>query len=411
MRFDFTRARVIAMTRVHHALFSLSSLYFGGGGTWHGTIKDGWYAYSNGSGDRTDFAWSPRGMVILVFDHESSRSQFDRPQRERTPLRYLPGVTGAAKKLAIETAVGFEDSVTAGAWTAGTTLTLSDPPGSKHMELIAGFGLPPEQAVFGKGGWFEQSSLSEAHARTAIRLAAGATELTAVEEEALFVLPDGCTIIDLADAQQVKKDLAALGVRWQIPRKRILAMQAARRASEQARIESAMGTDERALFEAVRTDDARKVTALLAAGVSIDLRTVKDQWPYTPVGDTLLIQACKAKAARAARVLLRRGADPNARNSFEQTGLMWAVRSRVEEIVAACLEAGGDPNLVANDGNAPLFWAAAEGDTKIAFRLIASGAKIDHRNRHDMTAVDVAERRGRRALVRRLNEAFARDRG
>lgn len=412
MRFEFTRARVIEMTRLHHALFTLSNLYFGeAGGTWHGTAKIGRYAYDNGCGDRFDFAWNARGLVGLVFDHESDRSQYDLDESERMPLRWMRGIKGPAKALATSTAVGFANNVTAGMWTTGARLTLSDPirsrRGNHGLHLVAGFGLPAEEAVFGRTlrqNWLELSSLSEAHARIAIRLAAArSTDVTAAEQEQLLELPDGCDTISLSDAKQVKEGLAQLGVRWTVPRKRILALQAGKRAVDEARIQSALSADERELFEAARANDRMKVVALLGAGVAVDIRTVDGQWAYTPARDTPLIQACKAKADSAALALIAAGADPNAYNAFGQTGLLWAVRQCMREVVAACLDAGADPNLADAQDEAPLLWAAHAGDDGMVDSLLARGARVDRRTRSGVTAAERAAMRGHHALAKRLS--------
>lgn len=412
MRFDFTRARVIEMTRVHHALFTLSALYFGGaGGTWHGTSKLGWYAHTNGCGDQFDFAWNSRGLIGLVFDHESERSQYNIDEDKRTPLRWLRGIAGPAKKLAVATAVGFENNVTAGMWTTGSKLTLSDPvksPRAVHgMELVAGFGLSPEEAVLGKTlrqNWLELWSLRDIHARIAIRLAgARSTEVSAEEQDQLLELPDGCDTISLSDAQQVNQGLASLGVRWSVSRKRILALHAKKRTADKARIEKALTPDERALFEAARANNKRKIVALLGAGVNVDVRTVDGQWAYTPAGDTPLIQACKAGARSAALALIAGGADPNAQNVFQQTGLLWAVREGMSDVVDACLEAGGDPNLADSHNEAPLLWAAQAGDSKMVELLIARGAQVDRRTRSGVTAGERAGMHGHHALAKRLS--------
>lgn len=409
MRFDFTRPRVIEMTRLHHALFTLSALYFGDpGGTWHGTSKVGWYSYS--CIHRFDFAWNARGLVGLVFDHESDRSQWNVDEDKRTPFRWLRGVTGPAKKLAAETAVGFENNVTAAMWTAGTRLTLSDPVRSPRaangIGLVAGFGLSPAEAVFGntlRQNWLELSSLRETHARIAIRLAgARSTEVTAAEEEQLLELPDGCKTISLSDAQQVKKGLASLGVAWRVPRKKILALHAAQRAADEARIEKALTADERALFEAARANNRRKIIALLAAGVNVDARTVDGQWAYTPAGDTPLIQACKAKSRSAALALIGGGADPNASNTFQQTGLLWGVIQGMRDVVDACLRAGGDPNLADWHDEAPLLWAVHAGDTAMVKRLLERGADVDRCTRSGVTAGERARMRGHHAIAKLL---------
>jgi hypothetical protein len=275
------------------------------------------------------------------------------------------------------------------------------------MELVAGFGLSPDEAVFGKTlrqNWLELSSLRDVHARIAIRLAgARRGEVTAAEQDQLLELPDGCETISLSDAQQVKEGLANLGVRWSLPRKRILALHAAKRTADNARIEKALTADERALFEAARANNRRKIVTLLGAGVKVDVRTVDGQWAYTPAGDTPLIQACKAGARSAALALIAGGADPNAQNVFQQTGLLWAVREGMSDVVDACLEAGGDPNLADSHNEAPLLWAAQAGDSKMVELLIAKGASVDRSTRSGVTAGERAGMHGHHTLAKRLS--------
>lgn len=99
----------------------------GAAGTWHGTDLEGWYSYSDGGGDRFDLAWDASALAGLVFDHESERAESDLREDERSPRRWLPGVTGPAKALALGVAPGLDNNVTAGIWTNDTTLVLSDP--------------------------------------------------------------------------------------------------------------------------------------------------------------------------------------------------------------------------------------------------------------------------------------------
>jgi hypothetical protein len=398
------------MARLHHVLFTLSGLYYGGGGTWHGTSKHGWYAWDNGSGDRLVIAWNPRALVGLVFDHESDRSEHDVDEDERAPLRWLEGIRGPAKALATTTAADFENLVTAGLWSTKTTIELSDAVkqrgGTHGLDLVAGFGLPPDEAVFGKTlrqSWLELSSLEESHARIAMRLAsAGVTRVTAAEQDALLELPDGCETISLAAAREAKQALASVGIAWNVPRRRILEQQAAKRARDEARVASALAPDERALLEAARANDAKRIGALLARHAPVDVRTVEGQWPYTPAGDTPLIQACKAGAREAALALVAAGADPNARNRFGQTGTLWAVRAGLRDVVDACLSAGGDPDIADAHDEAPLLWAAQAGDAELVERLIAAGATVGRRTRSGITAGERAAMHGHYELAKRL---------
>src|SRR5262249_42534021 len=147
------------------------------------------------------------------------------------------------------------------------------------------------------------------------------------EQTQLLELPDRIATIALTAASAVQQELARVGIRWSVPRARIRALDDAKRRADEARVTAALGPDERALFEAARRGDVAAVRLALGRGVSHAIRTVEGQWEYTPAGDTPLIQACKANAVEAALALLAAGADPDARNRFEQTGLLWAARS------------------------------------------------------------------------------------
>ncbi len=72
----------------------------------------------------------------------------------------------------------------------------------------------------------------------------------------------------------------------------------------------------------------------------------------------------------------RSGADPDAYNVVKRTGLLWAVREGVRDVVDACLDAGGNPDLADSHDEAPLLWAAQAGDGVMVERLVASGATV-----------------------------------
>ena len=82
---------------------------------------------------------------------------------------------------------------------------------------------------------------------------------------------------------------------------------------------------------------AEGVNRLLAAGARVDERS-RD-------GDTALHQAIGRKQAALARLLLRRGADPNLKGGRQNVSpLSHAVQADQPGIVAALLTAGADPN-------------------------------------------------------------------
>lgn len=101
--------------------------------------------------------------------------------------------------------------------------------------------------------------------------------------------------------------------------------------------------------------------------------------------------------------LIAGGADPNAQNVFQKTGLLWAVREGMSDVVDACLEAGGDPNIADSHNEAPLLWAAQAGDSAMVERLIAKGASVDRRTRSGVTAGERAGMHGHQGLAKRLS--------
>ena len=114
---------------------------------------------------------------------------------------------------------------------------------------------------------------------------------------------------------------------------------------------------------------------LAAAGADLDARTVAEQWPHTPAGDTPLIQAIKAGASAAARALIDAGADPTVANAFGQTALHWAVVQNDLVLVRLLVAGGADVNTrQTHYGWTALHQAALEGNADIVDALLAAGA-------------------------------------
>ena len=413
-----TRSHVVAMARLHHVLGSLSALWFSGAqplGQLLGTTRSGSYLSDNGSGDRLHLVWSRHAIVGVVFDHESERSQYLTDPRERDPLAHLQGLPPALSALARRASKELENLVTAGLWAAddNSAVVFSDREPAHGLEHFAGFVLDDEEAVFGKRltqswSWLEQSSLSEAHGRLAIRLARASTDGPVVlgehDTDILLTPPPDCEgPLDPAVAKAVRGALLEAGIKWKVPLARIRAGIEEAKARSDARVDAALSPDSRALFGAARANDGVEVARLARAAVDLDVRTVEGQWEHTPAGDTPLVQACKARSADAALALLRAGANPNATNSFGQSGLVWAVRTKLVEVTSECLARGADPNLAERDGTTALHHAAADGVSQLVDLLLDKGASTTAKRWDGYTPVDMARVRGHSSLAKRLS--------
>jgi cytohesin len=85
-----------------------------------------------------------------------------------------------------------------------------------------------------------------------------------------------------------------------------------------------------------------------------------------------LHQAVFSGDPRFVRMLLEKGANPNARDSAGETPLHEALRRRNYEMVGALLDFGANPNLPDRSGRTPL--QAAGGDGFLMRKLLEKGA-------------------------------------
>ena len=93
-------------------------------------------------------------------------------------------------------------------------------------------------------------------------------------------------------------------------------------------------------------------------------------------GTSPLMYAALYGDANALRLLLEKGADPNARNDAGATALMWAVDD--PDKTRLLLERGADANARSDDGRTPLLLAAARfGAADVVTQLLDHGAKLE----------------------------------
>jgi ankyrin repeat protein len=108
--------------------------------------------------------------------------------------------------------------------------------------------------------------------------------------------------------------------------------------------------------------------------------------------------------------LIAKGADPNARNKFDQTPLMFAVSQRDAATAQALLDGGADINARDAAGRTVLMNAVLAGADRTACveLLLSHGADINSADKQGRSALKLAAERGYPEMVTLLRKARAR---
>ncbi len=107
-----------------------------------------------------------------------------------------------------------------------------------------------------------------------------------------------------------------------------------------------------------------------------------------------LFLAVKKDYTRIGRVLIRAGAEVNARNNYGDTPLHKAAWEGRTELVKSLLEAGAKVNAGDRDGETPLHWAASKRETQVAKILIEGGAEVNAKDEDSETPLHFAAHLG-----------------
>jgi ankyrin repeat protein len=186
------------------------------------------------------------------------------------------------------------------------------------------------------------------------------------------------------------------------------------------------------------TDDVKGLSALIAQGVDVKRPSKNSQ------GRTLLVSAATEGKTAMMDVLLKAGADPNAKDESGMTALrhvawtgknpvnatkrliaakadvnlvadddwtpliqvMYADPSVAVPVAQLLLQAGADASIVNNEGNSALMLASHRDMPVLIPALVKAGADINVRGR-DGTPLVVAAEEGHTAVVRALLDANA----
>jgi len=172
-------------------------------------------------------------------------------------------------------------------------------------------------------------------------------------------------------------------------------------------------------------EQRRRRLWLLAVGLCAVGVLALTAWLFSPGQrqarrNAALISAARTGDANATQAALEAGADANARDGDQITALMHAARGDRPEIanpaptdhptvVELLIKRGADVNAKTDTGFVALFWAARYGHEAVAKVLIAHGADVNAKDKDGATALKWATANQQTKVVDILKEAGAKE--
>jgi ankyrin repeat protein len=121
------------------------------------------------------------------------------------------------------------------------------------------------------------------------------------------------------------------------------------------------------LFQAVRNNDLAALRAAVADKAHLETRGPREVTP--------LMHAAAFGSLQSMKILLDAGADPNAKDAFGATALVWAAGDAAK--AKLLVERGADVNAQTSQGRTPLMVAAAhDGNSRTVRMLLDKGADL-----------------------------------
>ena len=128
------------------------------------------------------------------------------------------------------------------------------------------------------------------------------------------------------------------------------------------------------------------VQKLIANGANVNGANVPGNSKYV----TPLHVASKHGFLRTASMLLKNGADVNAKASRDWTPLHDACENGHEQVVRLLLDKGAEVNVVSNSGQSPLHLASGNGHKEVVRMLLKKGANVDAKTKSGWTSLHYA---------------------
>ncbi len=122
-------------------------------------------------------------------------------------------------------------------------------------------------------------------------------------------------------------------------------------------------------------------------------------------GKSPLFRAAQSGHAEAVSLLIRAGANINAKNTKNEiTAVMAATLGCHEEVVKTLINAGADVNIQRKDpADAPLHVALWLGNEKIVKMLLEAGANVSAKDINGLTPLEIAKKKGHTQIIGLLN--------
>ena len=159
--------------------------------------------------------------------------------------------------------------------------------------------------------------------------------------------------------------------------------------------------NERELSRAAARGDAAKVKTLLRSG----MLDVNSRNGYFFNKDATPLHKAANKGHRiVVKLLINRGADPNARDPYGETPLQTAAFYGHKDAVKLLLNGGADPNGSDENGETPLHAAERYSRKEVVQLLLQEGAEVNKPNKNGLTPLHYAAIHGYKEMVQILLE-------